>query len=422
MKMQAVPATGYAIAEQALDCLAMAGAAAGVQAAEPDAAAGKPSFTKLLLQGLAAETASGSPEPPAEKPGEGAASDEEAPSQDVSLMGGLAMCCFVPATIATQAEDAETQAAEAPVPGDCGQDMPPPDLPVEAQVQDLQETGSLPENASGNADALQRTDSRPAEAFAQKMPAQPPEPPKPDEGPEMQEEDHGQHAAGNVVQDSPKDAAGGVAEKVTNLLRSMSDEASKEESFGRLLSKEKEPAYQEAAESQAVPGAQTQFQQVSERSDAAVTEKRAAVERALNSFLEDLRSAQSGGREIRIVLEPESLGELRISVTSSEKGIVARIKSRDREICAIIGDQIQKLVQSMESKGIAVENVDVLFEQVSWDSGSGGKSHASGDERRPNRGYKDEKSIDSVDGQSVYAWKGILEAAAVGDGALEYRV
>ena len=167
----------------------------------------------------------------------------------------------------------------------------------------------------------------------------------------------------------------------------MSDEASKEESFGRLLSKEKEPAYQEAAESQAVPGAQTQFQQVSERSDAAVTEKRAAVERALNSFLEDLRSAQSGGREIRIVLEPESLGELRISVTSSEKGIVARIKSRDREICAIIGDQIQAVSPwKARASPLRTWTLSIGF----WDSFRRKATPAV--TRRPNRGYKDEKA------------------------------
>ncbi|MGI5935665.1 MAG: flagellar hook-length control protein FliK [Oscillospiraceae bacterium] len=422
--MQAIPATGSPFAEQVLDCMTMAGVPAGVQIVEPDAAAGKPSFTKLLLRGLSMEAADGSgAESSIESLGEDTAADEDAPAQDVALLNGLALCYFVPVKLTSQPAEAGTAAAEAAAPETGLLDSQLPDLPDQAPAQESQQpVESLQEDVAAEPDKTQ-----PAETFGRQIPAQEPQAgvpqhleANPDKKPGIQSRDSEQHASGNPVQESQKAAPGDVAEKVTSLLRSMSDESSKEEPFNRLLSREKEPPYNEAAENQGISGMQPQLNHVSERG-AAAAEKSVAVERALNSFLEDLRSTESGGREIRIVLEPESLGELRISVTSTEKGIVAKIKSEDREICAIISDQIQKLVQSMENKGITVENVDVLFEQAGRDMNSG-KSLGGDAERHPNRGYKDENNIDSVDGQGIYAWKGILDAAAEDDGALEYRV
>ncbi|MPM03691.1 hypothetical protein SDC9_49958 [bioreactor metagenome] len=110
-------------------------------------------------------------------------------------------------------------------------------------------------------------------------------------------------------------------------------------------------------------------------------QKSQAVEKAINRFLNDFRGAETGKSEIQIVLEPESLGSLTISVSRTENGISAKIKSEDREMCAMISSQIEKLVHSMESKGVTVENVDVVFggteQNLSFANSFGGRQEQS---------------------------------------------
>lgn len=93
-------------------------------------------------------------------------------------------------------------------------------------------------------------------------------------------------------------------------------------------------------------------------------EKTSAVEKALNRFVDDLKSIKGGSQEIKIVLEPESLGVLTISVLKTENGISAKIRSEDKEVAAAITDQLQKLISSMQNKGINVKEVDVAYSQT----------------------------------------------------------
>lgn len=89
--------------------------------------------------------------------------------------------------------------------------------------------------------------------------------------------------------------------------------------------------------------------------------KAEAVQKALDRFVQDYRGAETDGQELRIVLEPEHYGELTISVSRGEHGLMAKIRSDDREVCAAIGDQLQKLVSALENKGIQVRDVDVIY-------------------------------------------------------------
>ena len=112
---------------------------------------------------------------------------------------------------------------------------------------------------------------------------------------------------------------------------------------------------------------------------AAAAGKAAAAEKALRRFEQDLRGLQNGKHEIKIVLEPESLGVLTISVIKTESGISAKIKSEDREVVAAINDQLQKLISSMESKGIRLEDVDVAYSQAGQSGGFGQHDFSRGD-------------------------------------------
>jgi flagellar hook-length control protein FliK len=96
-------------------------------------------------------------------------------------------------------------------------------------------------------------------------------------------------------------------------------------------------------------------------SDISAPDKAAAVEKAFLRLSEDVRGLRAGRQEINIVLEPESLGVLTISVIRTEKGISAMIRSEDREICSIMSDRLHQLVSSMEARGITVQEVDVAY-------------------------------------------------------------
>lgn len=115
-----------------------------------------------------------------------------------------------------------------------------------------------------------------------------------------------------------------------------------------------------------------------EKPGAEAAEKAEAVQKALDRFVQDYRGAETDGKELRIVLEPEHYGELSISVSRGEHGLMAKIRSGDREVCAAISDQLQKLVSALENKGIQVRDVDVVYSGMSQSadltqSGAGGQ-------------------------------------------------
>lgn len=118
----------------------------------------------------------------------------------------------------------------------------------------------------------------------------------------------------------------------------------------------------------------------------AAAETAAAAEKALNRLGEDIRSLRGGAHELRIVLEPESLGTLIISVVKTENGVSAKIKSEDKNVVAAISDQLQKLITGMENKGIHLEDVDVVYSQTGQDRGFGQNGFTQGGGGSP-RGY-----------------------------------
>jgi flagellar hook-length control protein FliK len=107
-------------------------------------------------------------------------------------------------------------------------------------------------------------------------------------------------------------------------------------------------------------------------------ETTAAVEKAFNRFADDVKSLQAGVNEIKIVLEPESLGTMVISVVRTENGISAKIKADDKQVCEAISGQIQKLVSSLESRGIHVEDMDVSYSQADQSNGFNQQNFSDG--------------------------------------------
>ena len=151
--------------------------------------------------------------------------------------------------------------------------------------------------------------------------------------------------------------------------------------------------------------------------------KSVSVTRALNRFVDEFRAVEADSREIRIVLEPEHYGTLTISVSRKKDGISAIIRSEEREVCAVITQQIQKLIASMESKGIAVEDVDVVFggmeQNLSFSqNGSGGrKERSSGYSVKPG-----EKTGVSDSAGFFDLWYHPAPGAGELSGTVEYRI
>ncbi len=153
-----------------------------------------------------------------------------------------------------------------------------------------------------------------------------------------------------------------------------------------------------------------------------MAEKTSAIERALNKFTDDLRSLRSGNQEIKIILEPESLGVLIISVIKNESGISAKIKSEDKEIVALISEHLQKLVSSMQSKGIKVNDLDVVYSQTEQNT-SFTQNSFSQERDQTSRGYKPplDKSPDA-DVLNNEIWQSYYSDEKSGDTTVDYRV
>jgi flagellar hook-length control protein FliK len=157
--------------------------------------------------------------------------------------------------------------------------------------------------------------------------------------------------------------------------------------------------------------------------DISAAEKTAAVEKALNRFAEDLRSFRGGAQELKIVLEPESLGVLTISVTKTETGISAKIKSEDRDVVAAISDHLQKLISTIESRGIRLDDVDVVYSQAEQSGGFGQHGFSRGGDETPNNRYGPafgrNQEPDTPEGDF---WQGFYDDGGGGDTTVDYRV
>ncbi|HHT17226.1 MAG TPA: flagellar hook-length control protein FliK [Papillibacter sp.] len=85
-----------------------------------------------------------------------------------------------------------------------------------------------------------------------------------------------------------------------------------------------------------------------------------AAERALMRFSQDLLQLRTGVSEIRITLEPESLGELTISVMKTDGGVSARIFSPDRDVCSAVADKLPILMQAIEKNGLTMQDLEII--------------------------------------------------------------
>lgn len=214
-----------------------------------------------------------------------------------------------------------------------------------------------------------------------------------------------------------------VAEQIVKTMQSMGDDEKTGQSFGALHSDEKKQASADPTreEGDGIAGLLKPGQSAGGDD---IPDKIPAVEKAWNQFLNDFRAAEPGNSEIRIVLEPESLGVLTITVSHTESGISAKIRSEDRDVCAIMTGQIQKLIQSMESKGITVQDVDVEYGGMGQNFSFTQDNSGSRDGSSPGYAARPERNAEGLDDVGFFdLWQ--VPPGSGGDetsGTVEYRV
>ncbi len=235
----------------------------------------------------------------------------------------------------------------------------------------------------------------------------------------------GEMSGGGKVEEHPAHQAeprftAAPAMKIAEKLREMSGGKNPENSPDDGLKKEKSGDFSKIIREPAPMG--TALAETAEEGDRTVI-LRNAVLRALDRLPEDLRGVKAGVSEIRIVLEPETLGVLTISVSRGANGISAKIKADSKEACGIITDQIQRLILDIEDKGITVENMDVVYGQMEHDLDfSQNRRGGRESESRSHSSRIGEKAEQSAQDSFFNAWNSIAGADAEAGGAVARRI
>ncbi|UOO37326.1 flagellar hook-length control protein FliK [Oscillospiraceae bacterium CM] len=151
-----------------------------------------------------------------------------------------------------------------------------------------------------------------------------------------------------------------------------------------------------------------------------------AIENAFDRFVDDVRSIRGSAQEIKIVLEPESLGILTISVLRTENGVSAKIKSENKEVAGAISGHLHKLVAAMQTKGITVDNIDVVYSKNDGPASftEQGSSQQSFTQQRFTGGREDDaarRQPTSTGATEGDVWQEYGTARA-GDSTVDYRV
>lgn len=107
------------------------------------------------------------------------------------------------------------------------------------------------------------------------------------------------------------------------------------------------------------------------------SDMQAAVNRALERFDQDFQAVSADSRNIEISLHPKELGTVSISLAAGAGGVTAKIQTTSAEAASLLSDQVQRMIESMEAKGVRVQNVEVVLTQTpQQNAGNGGGSTA----------------------------------------------
>ena len=102
-----------------------------------------------------------------------------------------------------------------------------------------------------------------------------------------------------------------------------------------------------------------------------------AVNQALDRFDQDFQGMSADTRNLQISLHPKELGTVSISLAAGAAGVTAKIQTSSAEAASLLSAQVQRMIESMEAKGVRVQNVEVVLTQTpQQNTGDGGRNGA----------------------------------------------
>lgn len=97
-----------------------------------------------------------------------------------------------------------------------------------------------------------------------------------------------------------------------------------------------------------------------------------------DKMIESMESSKSATTsQLEIQLKPDYLGKVSIELSMTDDGLQAKIKADDNGVKELIGGQINQLIESLESKGVRLTQVEVVYTGVSNSEDYGNRHHQS---------------------------------------------
>jgi len=107
---------------------------------------------------------------------------------------------------------------------------------------------------------------------------------------------------------------------------------------------------------------------------------------------------RTNGGSARVVLEPPSLGTVRLDITVRDRVVLADVQTQTREAANLVARHVGLLRQALERQGLTVERVDVAAEESSAGDANSGEADDDGARQGQDLGS-------SADGRSPGSWR-----------------
>ena len=219
----------------------------------------------------------------------------------------------------------------------------------------------------------------PVQETVQEMPASPAIPLAEQQEPQQKDSGVKKSAAGSAahaaLEDSYATQSLQSAETDTGDASTNSDTTGMEKSMrmekGKLRSSEKSESTQTVSPYADLIASKT-------NRETELTQLREAVSRAMDQFETDFQSIKADGSTVRIALEPKELGSISITLSTGLNGVTAKIQTDNKDAASLISNQVQRMIQAMETKGVRVDSVEIACNQFSQQNFSGGADQYQG--------------------------------------------
>ena len=150
-------------------------------------------------------------------------------------------------------------------------------------------------------------------------------------------------------------------------------------------------------------------------------EQSAVQKNVATSIVDSIKTAVDDSKsELVVQLKPEHLGGLEISLTMSDSGLTAKMKTSQESVQNMIHNQIGMLQDSLREKGIPVVHMEVVYDQTQNSmnfshNGNGGQWTAQNGNGNSSSNYKETEET-----ANYYNFMSSYEVLAEHGGSVEF--